>query len=78
MISGLHERSGCESKIRRIGLHYRAAMEHRQLGRLGPPVSAIGLGCMSLGIADVYTSSITDDDAAVALIAERLTGHHVS
>src|SRR5689334_7282666 len=43
-------------------------MKQRQLGRVGPRVSAIGLGCMSLGIADVYTSSLRDDDDAVALI----------
>ena len=43
-------------------------MDQRQLGRRGPTVSAMGLGCMSLGIADVYTSSVRDDDAAVALI----------
>ena len=47
-------------------------MEQRQLGRLGPRVSAIGLGCMSLGIADIYTSSVHDDDAAVALIRRGL------
>ena len=43
-------------------------MEQRQLGPSGLNVSALGLGCMSLGIADIYTSSIRDDDAAVALI----------
>src|SRR5690606_30046313 len=43
-------------------------MEQRQLGTSGPRVSALGLGCMSLGIADTYTSSVRDDDAAVALI----------
>src|SRR5262245_64085013 len=43
-------------------------MEARELGRQGLAVSAIGLGCMSLGIADVYTSSVRDDDSAVALI----------
>jgi len=43
-------------------------MEQRQLGRLGPPVSAIGLGCMSLGIGDIYTSGVRDDDAAISLI----------
>jgi len=47
-------------------------MEQRQLGRSGPRVSAIGLGCMSLGIADVYTSSVHDDDAAIALIERAL------
>jgi aryl-alcohol dehydrogenase-like predicted oxidoreductase len=47
-------------------------MEQRQLGRLGPRVSAIGLGCMSLGIEDIYTSSVHDDDSAVALIRRAL------
>ena len=47
-------------------------MEQRTLGRSGPAVSAIGLGCMSMGIADVYTSSVRDDDAAVALIHHAL------
>ncbi len=47
-------------------------MEQRQLGQQGPRVSAIGLGCMSLGIADIYTSSVHDDDAAVALIRRAL------
>ncbi len=47
-------------------------MEQRTLGRSGPAVSAIGFGCMSIGIADVYTSSARDDDAAVALIQRAL------
>jgi len=47
-------------------------MEQRQLGQQGPRVSAIGLGCMSLGIADIYTSSVHDDDAAIALIRRAL------
>jgi aryl-alcohol dehydrogenase-like predicted oxidoreductase len=47
-------------------------MEQRTLGRSGPSVSALGLGCMSIGIADVYTSSVRDDDAAVALIHRAL------
>ena len=46
-------------------------MEQRQIGRHGPLVSAIGLGCMSIGIADVYTSSIQDDDHAIEFIIER-------
>jgi len=47
-------------------------METRQLGRSGPRVSAIGFGAMSIGIADTYTSSVHDDDAAVALIHRAL------
>ncbi|MBV9081214.1 MAG: aldo/keto reductase [Acidobacteriaceae bacterium] len=47
-------------------------MKQRVLGRSGPTISAIGLGCMSIGIADVYTSSARDDDAAVALISRAL------
>jgi aryl-alcohol dehydrogenase-like predicted oxidoreductase len=47
-------------------------MVTRKLGSRGPSVSAIGLGCMSIGIADVYTSSVQDDDAAVALIHRAL------
>src|ERR1700704_2422950 len=43
-------------------------MEQRRLGRDGPQVSAIGLGCMSIGIADVYTSSVQDDGKAIELI----------
>ncbi len=43
-------------------------MEQRQLDRLGPSMSALGLGCMSIGIADIYRSSVNDDDAAVRLI----------
>jgi len=47
-------------------------MKTRQLGQHGPAVSAIGLGCMSIGIADVYTSSTRDDDAAIALVHRAL------
>src|SRR5437016_377612 len=47
-------------------------MEQRQLGHGGPQVSAIGLGCMSIGIADVYTSSVQDDDKAIELIHHAL------
>jgi aryl-alcohol dehydrogenase-like predicted oxidoreductase len=47
-------------------------MEQRRLGQRGPQVSAIGLGCMSVGIADVYTSSVRDEVKAVELIHRAL------
>jgi aryl-alcohol dehydrogenase-like predicted oxidoreductase len=47
-------------------------MKHRTLGCSGPQVSALGLGCMSIGIADTYTSSVRSDDAAVALLHRAL------
>ena len=47
-------------------------MKYRKLGRNGPDVSAIGLGCMSMGIAGTYTSSVRNDDDAVALIHRAL------
>src|SRR3954452_290513 len=47
-------------------------MELRKLGRSRPSASATVLGCMSIGIADIYTSSVRDDDAAVALIHRAL------
>ena len=47
-------------------------MKRRQLGRGGPHVSEIGLGCMSIGIADVYTSSAQDDNRAIELIHRAL------
>jgi len=47
-------------------------METRKLGSRGPQVSAIGFGAMSIGIADVYTSSLRGDDQAVALIHRAL------
>ena len=54
------------------GLRYNWSMQQRTLGHLGPSVSALGLGCMSIGIAEVYTSSVQDDDAAVSLIHRAL------
>src|SRR5882724_11908094 len=47
-------------------------MQQRRLGHHGPNVSAIGLGCMSIGIADVYTSSAQDDSKAMELIHRAL------
>ena len=47
-------------------------MQKRKLGRQGLSVSSLGLGCMSLGIADIYTSSVRDDDDAISLIHRAL------
>ena len=47
-------------------------MEQRRLGSTGPQVSAVGLGCMSIGIANVYTSSVSSDDKAIELIHRAL------
>lgn len=47
-------------------------MQQRRLGKSGPQVSAIGLGCMSIGIADVYTSSARSEDEAVSLVQRAL------
>ncbi len=47
-------------------------MKHRKLGLQGPQVSALGLGCMSIGIAETYTSSLQSDAQAVALIHRAL------
>jgi hypothetical protein len=47
-------------------------MQHRRLGSHGPEVSALGLGCMSLGMAQMYCSSIGSDSQAVELIHRAL------
>lgn len=47
-------------------------MQSRKLGTQGLAVSAIGLGCMSIGIADIYSSSVHDDQSAVDLIHRAL------
>ena len=47
-------------------------MNQRRLGKRGPQVMEIGLGCMSIGIADVYTSSTQNDAKAVELIHRAL------
>jgi aryl-alcohol dehydrogenase-like predicted oxidoreductase len=47
-------------------------MEKRRLGNSGLQVSAIGLGCMSIGIADVYTSSAQEESKAVELVGRAL------
>jgi aryl-alcohol dehydrogenase-like predicted oxidoreductase len=43
-------------------------MQRRTLGSQGLSVSALGFGCMSLGIADTYSSSVRDVADAIALI----------
>ncbi|MFZ0501620.1 MAG: aldo/keto reductase [Steroidobacteraceae bacterium] len=47
-------------------------MQHRKLGSTGPTVSALGLGCMSIGIGETYTSSVRSDAEAVELIHRAL------
>ena len=47
-------------------------MQSRKLGTQGLNVSAIGLGCMSLGIADIYSSSLSDEQSAIDLIHRAL------
>jgi aryl-alcohol dehydrogenase-like predicted oxidoreductase len=47
-------------------------MEQRRLGKDGPSVSALGLGAMSLGIADTYTSSARTLEAAIGVIERAL------
>ena len=47
-------------------------MEQRGLGNNGLKVSEIGLGCMSIGIADAYTSSAQDETKAVELVRRAL------
>lgn len=47
-------------------------MQQRSLGNHGPRITPIGFGCMSLGIADVYTSSLKSDAEAVSLIHRAL------
>jgi aryl-alcohol dehydrogenase-like predicted oxidoreductase len=46
-------------------------MKYRTLGRGGPTVSTIGLGCMSIG-AKLYSSSVHGDDDTAALIHRAL------
>jgi aryl-alcohol dehydrogenase-like predicted oxidoreductase len=47
-------------------------MNTRILGRSGLEVSAIGFGRMSIGIADVYSSSVQSEDDAIALVHRAL------
>jgi aryl-alcohol dehydrogenase-like predicted oxidoreductase len=47
-------------------------MKKRKLGRSGLEVSALGFGCMSIGIADVYTSSVQSENDAIGLVHRAL------
>src|SRR6516164_5628131 len=47
-------------------------MNKRRLGRSGLEVSAVGFGCMSIGIADVYTSGVQSETDAIALVHRAL------
>ena len=47
-------------------------MKNRKLGQSSVEASAIGLGCMSIGIADVYTSSSQSESDAIALVHRAL------
>ena len=47
-------------------------MKYRLLGNSGLRVSAIGFGCMSIGIADGYSSSVQSEDDAIALVHRAL------
>jgi aryl-alcohol dehydrogenase-like predicted oxidoreductase len=47
-------------------------MKKHILGRSGLEASAVGFGCMSIGIADVYTSSVQSENDAIALVRRAL------
>jgi aryl-alcohol dehydrogenase-like predicted oxidoreductase len=47
-------------------------MRKRPLGRSDLEVSALGFGCMSIGIADVYTSSVQSENDAIAVVHRAL------
>ena len=43
-------------------------MKKRRLGQSALEVSPVGFGCMSIGIADVYTSSAESEDDGIAIV----------
>src|SRR3569833_320331 len=47
-------------------------MTKRRLGRSGLEVSPVGFGAMSIGIDQVYTSSVQSESDAVALVQRAL------
>jgi aryl-alcohol dehydrogenase-like predicted oxidoreductase len=47
-------------------------MRKRPVGGSGLEVSALGFGCMSIGIADVYTSSVQSENDAITVVHRAL------
>src|ERR1700748_119713 len=47
-------------------------MKKRRLGQSALEVSPVGFGCMSIGIADVYTSSAESEDDGIAIVRRAL------
>ena len=47
-------------------------MKKRKLGRSGLDVSPVGFGCMSIGIADVYSSSVQSEADAIGIVQHAL------
>jgi aryl-alcohol dehydrogenase-like predicted oxidoreductase len=47
-------------------------MRKRPVGGSGVEVSALGFGCMSIGIADVYTSSVQSENDAITVVHRAL------
>ena len=57
---------------RAIVASHNYSMKNRKLGQSSVEASAIGLGCMSIGIAEVYTSSSQSESDAIALVHRAL------
>ena len=51
---------------------YKSGMKKRRLGRSGLEVFPVGFGCMSIGIADVYTSSAQSETDAIEIVHRAL------
>ena len=60
------------SRIRSNITEKKIHMKYRLLGNSGLRVSAIGFGCMGIGIADAYSSSVQSEDDAIALVHRAL------
>jgi aryl-alcohol dehydrogenase-like predicted oxidoreductase len=48
-------------------------MKYRQLGPTGPQVSAVGLGCMGIGIENTYTSSTRGEAQAIGIVQQAMS-----